>query len=72
MLQEAGIDPRGLRKDQLLVLLHRKLDAELRKRHIASDAKLGAELAARLLRTPLRESAQRDSPEAVFARMGSW
>jgi hypothetical protein len=72
MLQAVGIDPRSLRKDQLQVILHRHLPAELRKRHIEADANLGAELAARLLRTKLTESQQADSPEAVFARMSSW
>jgi len=71
MLQDVGIDPRGLRKDQLMVLLRRQLPVELKKRHIASDANLGAELAARLLSTPLREPRRGDSPEAVFARLGS-
>ena len=70
MLEDAGISPRGLRKDQLLVLLHRQLPIELRKRRIDSAANLGSELAARLLRTPLPETAPTDSPEAVFARLG--
>lgn len=70
MLQDVGIDPCELRKDQLLILLRRQLPLELRKRRIQTDPKLGDELIARLRRTQLHESAPADTPEAVFARLG--
>lgn len=70
MLQDAGIDPRGLRKDQLLVLLRRQLPLELRKRRIQAHPNLGDELVARLRRTNLSEPTQADTPETVFARLG--
>lgn len=70
MLQEVGIDPRALRKDQLLVLLHRRLPLELRKRRIEAAADLVNELTARLRSTPLSESEQPDTADSVFGRLG--
>jgi hypothetical protein len=70
MLQDAGIDPRNVRKDQMIVLLIRQLHVELTKRRISHAGNLGSELAALLLSTPVNESAAPDTPEMVFLRLG--
>lgn len=70
MIADAGFDPRNLRKQQLVVLLERQLNAELDRRGVAHTPTFGPDLASLLRRTPLDETHVADRPEDVFARLG--
>jgi len=69
-LKNAGLEAASVSADEMKILLHRVLPAELQARAVENAASLCTSLAERLGKESF-ESAPRESAEAVFARLGS-
>ena len=66
-LKGAGLDPRSVARDQMLVVIDRMLPDHLESRGVC--ASVGAELRARV-QALAAEAGGDTSPEAVFERLG--
>ena len=69
-LKEAGLEATSVTGEQLAVVLARVLPGELTSRGIDAAESLCQRIAAGLDRIPAAPE-QEDTPEAVFARLGS-
>jgi hypothetical protein len=71
-LKAAGLDPRGVTKQQMEVMLQKVLPAELSTRGVAQSQKVCEGLVGALAALKSGEAdAQSESPEDVFSRLGS-
>ena len=68
-LKEAGLDPASVKVAELSVVARRVLPKELAARGVAGAESLCEQLCSAL--AGIRDSASADTPEAVFARLGS-
>lgn len=67
-LKQAGLDPRSVTPEQIAVVVERVLSAELASRGIAQGAALCSDIATRV--RALATSGDKDTPDAVFRRLG--
>lgn len=70
VLKQAGLDPRTATARELAVAVRRLLPAELAARGVAEPDALGASVAEALEGLGSRAGGGRDTPEAIFARLG--
>jgi hypothetical protein len=68
-LKEAGLDPASVRAAELLVVAQRVLPKELAARGVADAESICERLRSGL--SGFEDSAGGDTPESVFARLGS-
>ena len=68
-LKEAGLDPTSVRAAELCVVARRVLPNELGARGVADAESICERLCSRL--SQIEDAASADTPEAVFARLGS-
>ena len=68
-LKEAGLDPASVRAAELSVVARRVLPGELAARGVADAESICERLRSGL--SKIQDSVSDDTPEAVFARLGS-
>jgi len=68
-LKQAGLEPIAATADQVAVVLERVLPGELTSRGIDSADQICSQIAGRVSAVPA-DAAARDTPEAVFERLG--
>jgi len=68
-LKQAGLDTNTATADQLAVVLQRVLPGELGSRGIEAAEGVCSAITARISQVPA-DASNRDSPEAVFQRLG--
>ena len=69
-LKQAGLEPKAVTARQLCVVLEKVLPAELASRGIPSPEELCARI-RKALESVAANAAGADTPEAIFARLGS-
>jgi hypothetical protein len=70
MLKASGLDAKTVEADEMVVVVERSLEKELRARGVESPEAVCARILAILKRQSKSAGATDDSPESVFARLG--
>jgi hypothetical protein len=70
VLKAAGLDARSVSNQQMDAVLRRALPGELASRGVAASDSVASRIADGLATARLDEAAAKDTPEAVFSRLG--
>jgi len=70
VLKAAGLEARSVSREQMDAVLRRALPSELTDRGVAESASVAGAIADTLATAQLAEGAAKDTPEAVFSRLG--
>lgn len=69
-LEAAGFDPRTVSREEMAVVLRKRMPAELASRRVSDPGPLCEELALGVCHLGESEAPAAESPEQIFARLG--